>query len=462
MTSPSGVEISISTEFFKKKDVTSMKFNDLREFENHESRVRSYCRRFSALFEKAQDSYLYDADGNEYLDMLCGAGALSYGHNNQEIKQSVIEYMLSSGVLMSLDLHTRAKKEFIAAFHKHILEPRDLNYKLQFTSPSGTSVVESAVKLARKTTGRHNIICFTNGFHGMSGTSLSLTGNRSQRQAVSQSGITRLPYDGYLGKDYDAIGFYRKLLSDGSSGVDLPAAFILETVQGEGGVNVASVEWLKGISQLACDFGIRLIVDDIQAGVGRTGSFFSFERAGIKPDLVCLSKSIGGIGLPMALLLIKPDLDVWSPGEDNGTFRGNNLAFVAGKKMIEKYWSDNSFQKSLAENEKLFQQSFAKLSNTSLKQIKETRGIGFFQGIEFFDEGLANTIAQKCFENKIIIETCGERDQVLKFMPALTMSSSLLESSLKRICKIIDSVCSEFQLCIDGNSITSEGVVSEN
>lgn len=439
-----------------------MKQNELHEFESHESRVRSYCRRFNVLYETSQDSYLYDSEGNEYLDMLCGAGALNYGHNNLEIKQAVIDYMNSNGVLMSLDLHTRAKKEFIAAFYKHILEPRGLNYKLQFTSPSGTSVVESAVKLARKTTGRHNVVCFTNGFHGMSGTSLSLTGNRGQRQAVSQSGITRLPYDGYLGKDYDVIGFYRKLLSDVSSGVDLPAAFILETVQGEGGVNVASVSWLKGISQIASDFGIKLIIDDIQAGVGRTGSFFSFERAGIKPDLVCLSKSIGGIGLPMALLLINPELDIWSPGEDNGTFRGNNLAFVAAKKMIEKYWADNAFQQELAEKATLFKQSFANLSDTSLKQIKEIRGIGFFQGIEFFNEVLANAIAHKCFENKIIIETCGERDQVLKFMPALTMSAPLLESTLNQICNIIESLCAEYQVCMDDHSVMYEGCLDAN
>ncbi|AUI88216.1 diaminobutyrate--2-oxoglutarate transaminase [Vibrio azureus] len=422
-------------------------------YDKYESQARSYCRNFVVTFNKAQDSYLYDTEGNQYLDMLCGAGALNYGHNCLEIKSDIIDYIESNGVLMSLDLHTSAKKEFIETFNHNILVPRNLDYKIQFTSPTGTSVVESAVKLARKATGRQNVICFTNAFHGMSGTSLSLTGNKSKRQAVSQGGVTRLPYDGYLGQGYDSISYYRKLLTDASSGIDLPAAIILETIQGEGGVNVASNHWLKGIRQLASDFGILLIVDDIQAGVGRSGAFFSFERADIKPDLVCLSKSIGGIGFPMALLLINPEIDIWAPGEDNGTFRGNNLAFIASKKMIEMYWSDNSFESELKEKEILFHQFFHQLKTECDEYIKETRGVGLFQGIEFYDEVLTAAVAKACFENKILIETCGERDQVLKFMPALNMTTSLLKSSLANIGDIIKLVCSVFNQCIEEKAL---------
>ncbi|PAX99279.1 diaminobutyrate--2-oxoglutarate transaminase [Pseudoalteromonas sp. HM-SA03] len=426
-------------------------------FELYESQARTYCRSFPATFDVAQGCYLYDSDGVEYLDMLSGAGALNYGHNQAEIKNTVIEYMQKNGVLMSLDLHTEAKKHFIASFRKHILEPRNLTYKLQFTSPTGTSVVESAVKLARKVTGRNNVICFTNGFHGMSGTSLSLTGNRSKRQAVSQGGVTRLPYHGYLGQDYDSIAFYRKLFTDSSSGVDLPAAIILETIQGEGGVNVASVEWLQGIRRLADDFGIKLIIDDIQAGVGRTGKFFSFEHANIEPDLVCLSKSIGGIGFPMALLLIKPDMDIWAPGEDNGTFRGNNLAFVASTKMLELFWQDKTFEQELHDKEAIICNALDKVVISCGEYIKESRGRGFFQGLEFYDETIAVAVTQQCFENKIIIETCGERDQVLKFMPALNIPSELLRDSMERICNIIVSVCEDFRSCAIENSMISEG-----
>ncbi|CAM4093540.1 diaminobutyrate--2-oxoglutarate transaminase [Pseudoalteromonas ostreae] len=425
-------------------------------FKSYESQARTYCRSFPASYDVAHGSFIYDSDGVEYLDMLSGAGALNYGHNHTEIKNTVINYMQRNGVLMSLDLYTEAKRDFIVTFNKYILAPRNLSYKIQFTSPTGTSVVESAVKLARKVTGRHNVICFTNGFHGMSGTSLSLTGNRSKRQAVSQGGVTRLPYDGYLGKDYDSIAFYRKLFMDSSSGVDLPAAIILETVQGEGGVNVASIEWLQGIRQLANDFGIKLIIDDIQAGVGRTGTFFSFEHANIQPDLVCLSKSIGGIGFPMAILLIKPDIDVWSPGEDNGTFRGNNLAFIASTKMLELFWHDKTFEQELSDKETIIRNAFDKVLVSCEEYIKESRGRGLFQGLEFYDEILAVAVAKKCFENKIIIETCGERDHVLKFMPALNIPSHLLEESMERICKIIVSVCNDFKLCSAEHTLIAE------
>jgi diaminobutyrate-2-oxoglutarate transaminase len=418
-----------------------MKTQNIEIFKQHESGVRTYCRSFPVNFNRAQDSFMYDTADNKYIDLLSGAGALNFGHNNQLIKNAVISYMQDDGIMMSLDLHTKAKEEFLSAFNEIILKPRNLSYKVQFTSPSGTSAVESAVKLARKVTGRHNVICFTNGFHGMSGTSLSLTGNRDKRQAVQQGGITRLPFDGYLNEEYDSIALYRKLLNDASSGVDLPAAIILETVQGEGGVNIASTQWLKGIKELCNEFDIKLIIDDIQTGCGRTGTFFSFERAEIVPDLVCLSKSIGGIGLPMAILLIAPDMDKWNPGEDNGTFRGNNLAFIASKEMLVKYWSDDKLSKDIQLKESIIVEFFNKIQRKHNSYIKNCRGIGLIQGIEFFDENMSKRVAKDCFTKKILIETCGAKDQVVKFMPALTIDSELLKLTLDQIAEVIAEVC---------------------
>lgn len=410
--------------------------------EKYESNVRAYCRKFPVTFNRAKDSFMYDNNGDRYIDLLCGAGSINFGHNNQLILDAVIEYMQEDGILMSLDLHTKAKEDFLTAFNQIILEPRGLNYKIQFTSPSGTSAVESAVKLARKVTGRQNVICFTNGFHGMSGTSLSLTGNSFQRQAVSQGGITRLPYDGYLGNDHDLIPFYRKLLTDASSGIDMPAAIILETVQGEGGINVASVNWLKGIRQLTEEFGIKLIIDDIQIGCGRTGQFFSFERAEIVPDLVCLSKSIGGIGLPLAMLLISPVIDKWNPGEDNGTFRGNNLAFVAAKEMLNLYWVDSELINEIHVKELMIKKFFDYLMNKHSVYIKECRGVGLMQGVEFYDENISEQVTKDCFANKLLIETCGPKDQVIKLMPALTINKDLLQIALDQLRDVIARVCS--------------------
>lgn len=398
-----------------------------------------------------------DAAGNQYLDFLCGAGAVNYGHNHPQIKQSILDYLQQDGVVMGLDLHTQAKKDFIQTFQQRILAPRHLSYKMQFTSPTGTSVVESSIKLARKVTGRQNIVAFTNGYHGMTGVSLSLTGNRGNRQSIAYGPVTRLPYDGYLGAGIDSIEYYRKLFTDNSSGVDLPAAFILETVQGEGGLNVASVEWLRGLSELAAEIGALLIIDDIQAGCGRTGKFFSFERAEIQPDMVCLSKSIGGFGLPMAILLLRDELDKWNAGEDNGTFRGNNLAFVAARRALELYWDGFDFEREIAERAQTVAQHCRQLARRWPGFIKEARGLGLMQGLEFYDEALCEKIAKSCFSYGVIIERCGDRDQVLKIMPALTIEPEQLAHGMAVIERAIDETLEPLQ----ANQNKKRGVAGE-
>lgn len=405
--------------------------NDI--FSLHESKVRSYCRAFPTVFTKAKGSLLFDEYGNEYIDFLCGAGAVNFGHNNPIIKESIIQYLENDGLVMGLDFHTHAKREFIRKFNELVLMPRGLAYRMQFTNPTGTSVVESAIKLARKYTGRENVFAFTNGYHGMTGVSLSLTGNRGNRQAISYSNVTRLPFDKYLGSGFDELSYYRKLLRDNSSGIDLPAAIILETVQGEGGINVASEKWLREIAELAQECGALLIIDDIQAGCGRTGKFFSFERAGIKPDIVCLSKSIGAFGVPMSLLLFREDLDVWKVGEDIGTFRGNNIAFIAAAKMLDTYWNGSDFEVEIAERAAIVKTFAQGLADTYPELIKESRGIGLMQGIEFYDETLCAAISKSCFSNGLVIERSGERDQVLKIMPALTIGLDELHKGLQII-----------------------------
>ncbi|WP_044620068.1 diaminobutyrate--2-oxoglutarate transaminase [Gynuella sunshinyii] len=407
-----------------------MNTSNLSIFEEYESEVRSYCRSFPVVLTRARGSFVFDRNGNRYIDFFCGAGAINYGHNNEAVKAALLEYIENDGILMSLDFHSDAKERFIQTFQEKILKPRGLSYKMQFTSPSGTSVVESAVKLARKYTGRQNVVAFTNAFHGMSATSLSLTGSKHHRQEVSHGAVTRLPFDGYLGADFDYIGYYRKLLEDQSSGVDLPAAIILETLQGEGGLNQASVSWLRGIRQLCNDFDIKLIVDDIQTGCGRTGRFFSFEYAEIVPDMVCLSKSIGAIGLPCAVLLFSPEIDVWQKGEDNGTFRGNNLAFVAADKMIQLYWSDLEFERILEQRSALLRVFCEEMQSLFSDRIASVKGAGLMQGLEFFSEQDTAAVAKACISAGLIIETCGSRDQTLKLMPALTIDEATLKQGM--------------------------------
>ncbi len=256
----------------------------MRVFENHESEVRGYIRSFPTIFETAKGAVLTDESGEEYIDFFAGAGTLNYGHNNEHITQALIDYLQKDGIVHGLDMATTAKKNFIQAFQSHILKPRNLDYTMQFTGPTGTNAVETALKLARLVKGRSNVVAFTNGYHGLTQGALSVTGNNEYRDEsyISRMNAAFMPFDGYLG-DADTIDYLHKFLSDNSSGLDTPAAIIVETIQGEGGINIASKEWLQGLEHLCREFDILLIIDDIQVGNGRTGDFFSFEFAGINP-----------------------------------------------------------------------------------------------------------------------------------------------------------------------------------
>lgn len=414
-------------------------------FDEIESEVQSYARAFPRLFNKAQGEYLYDEDGNQYLDFLAGAGTLNYGHNNPIFKEKLLEYIHADGITHGLDLHTKAKGEFLESFNEKILKPRDLNYVVQFTGPTGTNAVEAAMKLARNIKGRENVISFTNGFHGVSLGSLAATGNSHHRGAagVSLSGSSRMPFDGYLGDELDTTFYLDKVLSDSSSGIDLPAAVIVETVQGEGGINAASFEWLQNLEKVCRKHDVLLIVDDIQAGCGRTGTYFSFEDAGIKPDIVTLSKSLGGYGLPFAVVLISPELDKWRPGEHNGTFRGNNFAFVTAKAAIDNYWSDDVFSKSIKAKGAYISERLEQIVEKYGEGHFTTRGRGMFQGINCVNGDIADQITSACFKKNLIIETSGADDQVVKFLCPLVISEENLKKGIDIVEQAIKEVCAK-------------------
>lgn len=434
----------------------------LNVFSNHESAARSYCRSFPTVFQRASGCYLYDQHNNAWLDFLSCAGSVNYGHNPVVLKEPLIAYLAADGIQAALDMHSVAKAEFISAFDAIILQPRGLDYKMQFTSPSGTSVVESAIKLARKVKNRLNVVAFTNGFHGMSNTALGLTGNRDNRQNAVDTHVFRLPYDGYM-EGLDTVAYFEKLLTDNSSGMDIPAAVILETVQGEGGINVASKTWLERLQALLQRHDILLIIDDIQAGCGRTGHFFSFEFADIQPDMVCLSKSLSGYGLPMSLLLFKPQWDQWKPGEDNGTFRGNTTAFVTAKAALENYWRDEQLSQHIFRQEKVLQQWMVGINARFSRFIKQTRGRGLFYGIELYSPVLAKQVTQHCFSERMIVERSGDRDQVIKIMPALTISEEVLLAGLVILEQAMESCLTDAEitpLAAGENAASPAGVAS--
>ncbi|HEX2206289.1 MAG TPA: diaminobutyrate--2-oxoglutarate transaminase [Longimicrobium sp.] len=400
-------------------------------FEALESAVRSYCRTFPVVFTSASGATLVDEEGRPYVDLLSGAGALNYGHNPPEMKRAMIEYLEGDGVLHSLDMATAAKRRFLERFDEVVLRPRGLSYRVQFPGPTGTNAVEAALKLARKVTGRQTVACFANAYHGMTLGALAVTGNAGKRRGagVPLSHALFLPYDGDLGPGVDTLDHFEQMLSNPGSGVELPAAVILETVQAEGGVKVASAAWLRRLERIARLHGILLIVDDIQVGCGRTGDFFSFEEAGIRPDLVCLSKSISGAGLPMALVLIRPDLDAWAPGEHNGTFRGNNLAFVTAAEALSR-WENDALSREVRRKEARVTERLGEMAARFPAARAHVRGRGLVQGLVCGTPGVAREASREAFARGVVVETAGPRDEVLKLLPPLTIPDALLERAL--------------------------------
>jgi diaminobutyrate-2-oxoglutarate transaminase len=409
-------------------------------FDTLESEVRSYSRLFPAVFERAVGSQVFDESGRAYIDFFSGAGTLNYGHNNPTLKEYLLDYLRHDGITHSLDMATRAKRELLERFQRMILEPRGLHYKVQFPGPTGTNAVEAALKLARKVTGRSHVLYFQKAYHGMTLGALAVTGSSSKRAGagVPLLHTTPVPFEGDLGEK-DTIEHLQGLLENPSSGIDLPAAVIVETVQAEGGVRAASFDWLQRLAPLLRRHDILLIVDDVQAGCGRTGTFFSFEPARLIPDIVCLSKSISGFGLPMALVLLRPELDVWAPGEHNGTFRGNNLAFVTGAAALD-YWQDDSFSREILRKADLLHVRLKEMAARHPRVCGPVRGRGLIQGLHLKPDGLALEAARVAFQRGLMIEPVGPRDEVLKILPPLIIEEAELTQGLDILEDVLNAI----------------------
>ena len=401
---------------------------DTKIFETYESEVRSYCRAFPAVFTRAKGAYFYDEEGKQYIDFFCGAGAVNYGHNNDYIKEKLIRYLMDDGVMHTLDMYTAAKRDFLDCLENRVLKPRGLDYKVQFPGPTGTNAVEAALKLARKVKKRNTIWGLMGAFHGMTLGALALTTDVKSRHGggVNLENVVHIPAP-YMFPELDTVKYMQTLLDDDHSGVDKPAALILETVQAEGGIHVFGVEWLQAVEKFCRDNDILFIVDDIQVGCARTGTFFSFERAGLHPDMFTMSKSIGGYGLPFALTFFKPELDIWLPAEHNGTFRGNQLAMVAAKAGLE-YMLEHDVEKQARDKGLLVQDYFAREIQPLDSRIG-LRGLGLIQGVDFEkipDPDFCSRVRRHCFERQLIIESAGRKDCVLKIMPPLTIEEDVL------------------------------------
>jgi diaminobutyrate-2-oxoglutarate transaminase len=413
-------------------------------FERLESEVRSYCRDWPAVFDKASGATVLDRDGKDYLDFFAGAGALNYGHNPEQLRGPLMEYLADEGVTHSLDTATVAKEQLLLTMEEVLFAPRGLEYKVMFPGPTGTNAVESALKLARKVTGRETVIGFTNAFHGMTLGSLAVSGNSAKRAGagVSLPNAVSMPFASSFGDEVDTLDQLEFYLTDDGSGVDVPAAVIVETIQAEGGVNVASPAWIRRLGQICREHGIVFVIDDIQVGCGRTGPFFSFEDMDLEfpPDLVCLSKSLSGYGLPFSVVLIDPRLDVWDPGEHNGTFRGFNPAFITAEAALREWWSDNDLTRQVRRHGEAIAAHLEGIVEDHPRDFQAPRGRGLVWGLPCTEADLASAITGAAFERGLIIETAGAAGEVVKLLPPLTIDDMDIKRGLRLLSDSVVSV----------------------
>ncbi len=409
-------------------------------FERYESDIRAYARAYPAVFVKAENAIQTDENGKEYIDFYAGAGVLNFGHNHPKLKAAILKYIEADGVLHSLDMMTGAKRDFIQGFVETILQPRGMDYKLQFMGPTGTNAVEAALKLARKVTGRSQVVAFTQGFHGMTLGALACTANEVFRNVsgVSLDNVMHWPFETHEGGGLESLETLAAMYRNTSSGLDKPAAFIVEPIQAEGGVNVASEAWLQALQSLAKETGALLILDDIQAGCGRTGQYFSFEGMGLEPDIVTLAKGIGGLGTPMAMNLVKPEHDKhWKPGEHTGTFRGQNLSFVAGREAL-RFFEDDALMSGTRVKGDTMRRALEAIATKYQGKGFSVRGKGMMQALDVQDGALAKAIAQDCFEHGMLFGPCGVGGQVLKLIPPLTIPTEELDAGLDILTQAVD------------------------
>ena len=419
----------------------------MQTFQRWESEIRGYCRAYPTVFVSASNARQVDEQGKSFIDFFAGAGVMNFGHNNPRMKQALVDYIQADGIAHSLDMHTAAKREFIDTFVEVILTPRQMDYRLQFMGPTGTNAVEAALKLARRVTGRESVVAFHHGFHGMTLGSLACTANSYFRNAagVPLNHVMHEPFDCEehsagcdLGGGLDALAALRARFNDSSSGLAPPAAFLVEAIQAEGGVNVASQAWLQGVQQLAHDLGALFIIDDIQAGCGRTGNYFSFDGMDLTPDIICLAKGLGGFGTPIAMNLVNPEHDEhWLPSEHTGTFRGQNLSFVAGRIGLD-YFRDQQLMQEVLRKGAQIRQALENIADKHAAAEFQVRGKGMMQAIDLGDGGIVKRVAGHCFELGLLVGPCGTGGRVIKVIPPLTIPDDDLAEGLALLQRAIE------------------------
>lgn len=423
------------------------RFETIRQLE---SSARTYASSFEAVFESGAGALLRDQSGREIIDCLSCAGALPLGHNHPEVNDAIRRFFRSGHVQQALDLSTPAKFEFVKTLFETLPDDWARRAKIQFCSPSGSDAVEAAMKLTRFATGRQTIVAFSGAYHGMTRGALAAMGNLGVKSGLGLGAgdVHFAPYPyrfrcpfGTDGTETDALSiqYLRNLLADPESGVSKPAAVVVEVVQGEGGCIPVSDAWLRALRQLTRAHEIALIIDEVQTGFGRTGSMFAFERAGIRPDVLVLSKAIGG-GFPLAVVVYDEVLDVWPRGKHAGTFRGNQIAMVAGKATIEILRRDR-LDAHAAQMGALLVDGLREIARAH-PEFGDVRGRGLMVGVEIVDPSsdgapqdgeLARAIKLEAFRNGLLVETGGRHGAVLRLLPPLIVNRADISAILERL-----------------------------
>lgn len=412
-----------------------------------ESNARTYPRRLPIAIEEAHGVEVEDVDGNVYLDCLAGAGTLALGHNHPVTVDAMRRVLDEGRALHTLDLTTPVKERFVDALFDSLPDRFAESAKIQFCSPAGTDAVEAALKLVKGATGNSSVLAFQGGYHGMTHGALGLMGDTEIKQGVSgsMSGVTHLPYPYDYRSPFGDAGhetasrYVERLLDNPQSGVVDPAGMILELVQGEGGAIPAPDEWTAEIRRITRERDVPLIVDEIQTGLGRTGELYAFEHADITPDVITLSKAIGG-GLPLSVVLYDEKYDTWDPGSHAGTFRGNQMAMAAGRATIE-YVIENDLASHAAEMGERFEGQLSE-TESQFDVVGDVRGRGLMIGVEIVDPAgersvtgsypehpdLADVIQAECLDRGLIIEKGGRHGSTVRFLPPLIVTKSQIDT----------------------------------
>lgn len=432
-----------------------------------ESSARSYPRKFPFALNKAKGSWVEDVEGNRYLDFLCGAGTLALGHNDDEIKEAMINLISSDAPLHTLDLTTPVKDKYVETIISVLPQQMQGNVKIQFCSPSGTDATDAAIKLCKTATGRGTVIAFSGGYHGMGHGAMALTGNLNAKSKVQNlmPGVQFMPYPySYrcpfgLGGETGAracSAYFERVLKDPESGITKPAAVIIEPIQGEGGVIPAPAEFLQTVRRVTKELDIPLIVDEIQCGIGRSGQMFAFEESGIIPDVILMSKAIGG-SQPMSVVVYNKDLDKWTAGAHAGTFRGNQLAMAAGTVVLKRV-SSPAFLSEVRRKGERIKKGLEELRK-DVKIIGDIRGRGLMLGIEFVNPNgekdimghpeasgsIAAEVQKRCFENHLVMEKGGRNGSTMRCLCALTVTDDEITTMLDIFSRVVREIDSEIR-----------------